>query len=366
MKILIVEDDQNNRENLEDILELHGHAVQGVPSGADALDLCRKREFDSIILDWKLPDRKADELIPDLQNLQPDKPIIVVTGYGDVELIVLAMRNGVYDYLEKPINPSVLQATLARVAERQEYQDQLQKVQEQLVASERLAAIGQMVAGLAHESRNAFQRSQAGLEMLELNLAEDEENLAIISKVQKALEELQRLYEEVREYSAPVVLANDQVNILSLIHETWRQIQSINRGSDLELEVVATEEVKNRTYTLDLHRFHQVLRNLMENAVDATDAARKDDAAVPAKVSVALREESDRLFIEITDEGSGIPAEERDNIFEPFFTTKTKGTGLGLAITKRVIEKHGGAIAVVDSPEGARFQIQLPIRKSEK
>ena len=362
MRILIVEDDENGRENLTDILELDGHEVVGVPDAQTALNGCSSEEYDTIILDWKLPDQSANELIPRLQELQPDKPIIVVTGYGDVELVVSAMRSGVYDYLEKPINPSVLQATLAKVSERQENLKRIEWVQDQLVASERLAAIGQMVAGLAHESRNAFQRSQACLEMLELNLSEDPENLEIISRIQKALEELQKLYEEVRGYAAPIVLANDPVNIVSLIHETWRQIESIRNKGEVELEVTANDNLERRTFVLDLHRIHQVLRNLMENALDAMSSQKDDGSTSNLKtVSVQLSADDGFLNIVVLDQGPGIPEEERESIFDPFFTTKTRGTGLGLAISRRVIEKHGGSLSLLGSENGACFQICIPL-----
>lgn len=367
MKILIIEDDEDGRENLADILGLDEHTVCGVPSGSAALEQCNQNDFDTMILDWKLPDLNANDLIPRLQELQPDKPIIVVTGYGDVELIVSAMRSGVYDYLEKPINPSVLRATLARVAERQENLERLESVQEQLVESERLAAIGQMVAGLAHESRNAFQRSQACLEMLELNLADEEENLQIISKIQKALEELQKLYEEVRGYAAPIVLANDKVNIVSLIQETWRQIQSIAPNPQVELKVDVEGDLASRNFVLDLHRFHQVLRNLLENALDAVASTSRTEAPPEGQKTITARlfVEAKKLRIEVVDEGPGIPPEKRENIFEPFFTTKTRGTGLGLAIARRVIEKHGGSLTLLDSDSGARFQISLPMATAE-
>ncbi len=359
MKLLIVEDDEHGRENLNDILEMDGHEIIGVATGHEALQTCRTREFDSLILDWKLPDLSADELIPQLQQIQPDKPIIVVTGYGDVEMVVSAMRNGVYDYLEKPINPSVLCATLARVAERQENIQQLDRVQSQLLSSERLAAIGQMVAGLAHESRNAFQRSQACLEMLELNLEGDSENLQILSKIQKALEELQRLYEEVREYASPIVLARDTVNVVSLVNECWRQIKMLRPDLKVDLILKVDDNFEKRKIVLDHHRFHQVVRNLMENAVDANLSAAKTSDS-PSKIMIHVALIAQDLVIEILDEGEGINEKDFDQVFEPFFTTKTKGTGLGLAISRRVIEKHGGCLQLVKSSKGARFQIRLP------
>lgn len=363
MKVLIVEDDESGRENLADILELDGHQVYGAATGQAALEICETTQFDSLILDWKLPDQSADVLIPKLRKVQPDKPIIVVTGYGDVELVVLAMRSGVYDYLEKPINPTVLQATLSRVAERQHNLEQLELVQHKLVSSARLAAIGQMVAGLAHESRNAFQRSQACLEMLELNLADDPENLQIIAKIQKALEELEKLYDEVREYASPIVLAKDRVNIISLLNESWKLLQSVDQAPLARLTIEAAPGMEKILCTLDLHRMHQVFRNLLENAAFASLSAQPQSAQPPvANVHAKIYQHDQRVRIEISDDGPGIPVDQREAVFEPFFTTKTKGTGLGLAISRRVVEKHGGELNVIDSENGACFQIQLRLR----
>ena len=360
MKILIVEDDEDGRDNLADILVLDDHLVTGVENGEQAIGTCQDQEFDCLLLDWKLPDQSADELIPELQDLQPDKPIIIVTGYGDVEMVVSAMRNGVYDYLEKPINPSVLRATLARVAERQQNLEQLHEVHERLLATERLAAIGQMVAGLAHESRNAFQRSQACLEMLELNLEEDAENLPIISKIQKALEELQRLYEEVREYAAPIVLAKDQVNIVSLLNEAWRH-HHFREDEQVKLDLQVADSTNSKHYILDLHRIHQVLRNLLENAIFASLSSDPKEATKQPTVTVKIYEDGSYLFLEVMDQGPGIESKKRETIFEPFFTTKTKGTGLGLAISRRIVEKHEGTLTLLPSEKGAIFQIRLPI-----
>lgn len=365
MRILIIEDDESGRENLADILELDGHQVVGASNASQSLERCRDDEFDCIIVDWKLPDESANRLIPRLQELQPDRPIIVVTGYGDVDLVVSAMRSGVYDYLEKPVNPSVLNATLARVAERQQYRQQLESVQQQLLSAERLAAIGQMVAGLAHESRNAFQRSQAGLEMLELNLEGDEDNLKIVAKIQKALEELQKLYEEVREYAAPIILANDQVNVASLVNDCWREIAGIREIDRVQLELEVEPAVRDQLFTMDVHRFHQVLRNLLENAIDATLGVGKSESknAGEQKIRIRIFIRSGDLCITIQDSGPGISPEDAESIFEPFFTTKTQGTGLGLAISQRVIDKHGGVLRLLDQPGGACFEIALPLAR---
>lgn len=365
MHILIVEDDDDGRDNFVDVLELDDHKVTAACSGKEALDFCETLEFDSIILDWNLLDATADRLIPHIKKLQPQKPIIVVTGYGDVELVVSAMRTGVWDYLAKPINPEVLRATLARVEERKANLESIDRIQQKLVASERLAAIGQMVAGLAHESRNAFQRSQACLEMLELNLEEDEENLAIVAKIQTALEQLHQLYEEVRDYAAPIVLEKTQVNVCAMIQDTWQEISIANPQSTSELTIECTDEIRIKNYSLDMRRIQQVFRNVLENARDANEknlGKRSTTTTETPSIIVKIFEQENELCISISDTGGGIESSNKTEIFEPFVTTKTRGTGLGLAICRRIVDSHLGKIEAADCENGSVFEIRIPIR----
>ena len=364
MHILIVEDDDDGRDNFVDVLEMDSHDVTAACSGKEALQFCESDQFDAVILDWNLLDATADRLIPHIKRLQPQKPIVVVTGYGDVELVVSAMRTGVWDYLAKPINPEVLRATLARVEERKANLESIKRIQQKLVESERLAAIGQMVAGLAHESRNAFQRSQACLEMLELNLDDDKENVAIVGKIQNALEELHQLYEEVRDYAAPIVLDKNQVNIHTLIQDTWQEISIANPELNSKLFIQCNDATGTKTVTLDKRRMQQVFRNVLENARDANEKKLQissEKSTGKQEIAVSISESENDIQISISDTGGGIQTKDKAEIFEPFFTTKTRGTGLGLAISKRIIDAHSGTIDVEDCHNGSTFHIRLPI-----
>ncbi len=364
MHILIVEDDDDGRDNFVDVLEMDSHDVKAACSGKEALKFCESNEFDAVILDWNLLDSTADRLIPHIKKLQPQKPIVVVTGYGDVELVVSAMRTGVWDYLAKPINPEVLRATLARVEERKANLESIKRIQQKLVESERLAAIGQMVAGLAHESRNAFQRSQACLEMLELNLDGDQENLAIVGKIQSALEQLHQLYEEVRDYAAPIVLDKNQVNIYTLIQDTWQEISIANPESNSKFFIQCDETARSKSTTLDKRRMQQVFRNVLENARDANEKNLQnlsEKSSGRPEIVVNISESEKDIRILISDTGGGIQTKNKADIFEPFVTTKTRGTGLGLAICKRIVDAHSGTIDVEDCHNGSTFHILLPI-----
>ncbi len=106
--ILIVEDDDDARINMEDILSLDGYQTQSTNHCLGAITSVEKDSFDAVIVDWKLPDENADHLIPLILEHQPDTPVVVVTGMRDFDTAVTALRSGAYDFLLKPINADML------------------------------------------------------------------------------------------------------------------------------------------------------------------------------------------------------------------------------------------------------------------
>lgn len=355
--ILIVEDDDDTRKNMQDILSLDGYQIQSVSHCLPAIAAIEERAFDAVIIDWRLPDGSGGELIPVIKRERPDTPVIVVTGVRDFNTPVKALRNGAYDFLPKPIEPDVLRAVLSRLVERKQYLVEIEEAQLKLVASERLAAIGQMVAGLAHESRNAFQRSHACLDELTLDLSDQPDSLKLVHKIQKALDDLNRLLEEVREYSAPIILERRECDVAELAKASWNQIVDTKIHAKLpDIEFSKSSDFPQSCY-IDTDRIQQVLRNLLENAMFA--------CCKPAKIQVGceLVAAENRIRVTVSDNGEGVSEENLEQIFTPFFTTKTKGTGLGLAISRRIVASHDGRLFAEKSElGGAKFILELPIK----
>jgi signal transduction histidine kinase len=233
---------------------------------------------------------------------------------------------------------------------------ELRAAQQKLVQSERLAAIGQMVTGLAHESRNALQRAQACLDMLELDLGEHPDLLDLTSRTRKALIELHRLYEEVRSYAAPLHLELTACDLTDLWRQTWADVTSVHAGRTVQLreEIAAGCDLIAQ---VDRHRIEQVLRNIFENAL----AVCPDPGEVVVQCANSHGGGRSAVRIAIRDSGPGLTSEQQQGIFEPFFTTKTRGTGLGMAIARRFIEAHGGTIAAGNAATGgAEIILTLP------
>jgi PAS domain S-box-containing protein len=230
----------------------------------------------------------------------------------------------------------------------------LREAQQRALQAERLAAIGQMVTGLAHESRNALQRSQACLEMLVLNVGNRPEALDLITGIQEAQDDLHRLYEEVRNYATPIRLERRPCCLSEVMREAWAHLEPHWKGRRVHLW---EHGLRAPACEVDRFRLGQVFRNILDNAL----AACHDPVQIDVDWSEAVFEGESALRVVVRDNGPGLTPEQRDNLFEPFYTTKTQGTGLGMAIARRIVEAHGGGITVdgSDNP-GGRIIITLP------
>ncbi|MFK8111619.1 MAG: protoglobin domain-containing protein [Rubripirellula sp.] len=228
------------------------------------------------------------------------------------------------------------------------------EAQRRAIQHERLAAIGQTMAGLAHESRNAFQRSQASLETLALEVSDRPEAVELIRRIERAHDHLLHLYEEVLQFAKPVVLELELHRIEDLIMATWAHITEAKGYSKDRLTVGMDSSIS--TIKCDAFAVEQVLRNLIENAL----------AVSPESVNVHVRVEPDwqgnekAVRIEVVDGGPGIAKQHLERIFEPFFSTRSRGSGLGLPIARRLTEAHGGSLELITSDSGTTAYLILP------
>lgn len=355
--ILVIEDDVEACDNLRDILELDGHHVDIAHSVKTALEGGALAEASIILLDWQLPDATALDVLPRLAELAPDAEVIIVTGHGDFDRAVAALRQGAADYLLKPINPQALTSSLERLAQRRWLALEKQRATEQLVQSERLAAIGEAMTGLAHESRNALQRSQAYLEMLAVEVADQPEAVELVQRIQEAQHHLHQLYEEVRQYAAPIRVEPHPCSIPELVRETWHYLRHAYASRDVDLAIHPAEFDTDPDARCHADRFmlQQVIRNILENSL----AACSDPVRIDCTCRVEEWDNTNWFVISLRDNGPGLNAEQKTRIFDPFYTTKTRGTGLGMTLCRRIVEAHGGRIAVGPGP-GAEIVVTLP------
>lgn len=263
-------------------------------------------------------------------------------------------RDGTFYDVEVHLQLSELETPPVFVAMILDVTQRKQEEERQLQA-ERLAAIGQTMAGLAHESRNAFQRIQACLDVLVLELEGQSEGLDLVERVQEALDYIHRLHEDVRDYAAPIRLERDPCDLADIWREAWRNVLEVGdrRG---RYRLAEPPDGVPTNCVADRFQLGQVFRNLFENAI----SQMVDGGEVRVECGETLLAGRPAIEVFVRDEGEGVAEEARERLFAPFFTTKTRGAGLGLAISKRILLAHEGQIELVESDAGATFRIVLP------
>jgi signal transduction histidine kinase len=346
--VLIVDDEPDILSSMARILRRSGYKVDTAMSLAEAANREHWSDYFAVLLDRKLPDGMSEEFVPKLNQLAPQAAIIVITAYADLESSLACLRNGVEDYLLKPVDPEAVLHRLKRI-------QQMREVEQRAHQAERLSDIGAMLTAIAHESRNALQRMQAGIEMLSLDLPEHSETRADLIRIDRAREDLERLFDELRNYAAPINLRQEAQDLASTWRQAWLNLET--QRADRDVELLESDAAADLPCAIDAFRIEQVFRNLMENSLAAcTDPVRIRIRSRPSDLDgvPAVR-------ISVRDNGPGLTKEQQSHLFDPFFTTKAEGTGLGMAISARIIDAHRGTLQLGDcSNRGAEFVITLP------
>tara|TARA_R110002049_G_scaffold27321_4_gene94471 strand:+ start:10485 stop:11957 length:1473 start_codon:yes stop_codon:yes gene_type:complete len=230
---------------------------------------------------------------------------------------------------------------------------------ENAVQSERLSALGQAMAGLVHESRNALARSQAGLNLLSVQLSERPDLHRYINETISAQRDLQRLFADVQAYASPPTLSRMWCEIPELVTHAWQNVKKATGIRDCEL--VQRIESESTSCFVDAFYFEGVFRNLIENSIDACEGPVR--LCIEYSDVVMMRNESEvsALQIAYSDNGEGVTSQQLERVFKAFYTTKRRGSGLGMTVAMQTVQLHGGEIDVVANPgAGAKFTITLP------
>ncbi|RLB29875.1 MAG: hypothetical protein DRG87_06260 [Deltaproteobacteria bacterium] len=225
------------------------------------------------------------------------------------------------------------------------------RLQEQIMRSERLAALGQSVAEITHEIKNPLMLIGGFAQQLRRTIS-DEKGLQKLGIIIQEVERFERLLAELREFYLPSSIASERVDIEDLQEETLSMVKKECSEKNVKIDLQVEKGAK--LVEGDRNKLKQVLLNLFKNAVDAMDQG--------GALSITARPSGENVEITIVDEGCGIPEADTEKIFAPFYTTKSHGTGLGLSISRRIIEEHKGGSLSVESEEGKGtiFTITLP------
>lgn len=366
-RVLLVDDNADHlflaRRDLEATLQCE---VATAWTGAEALRLVQTTEtsLDAILLDNGLPDMSGLEVLTHLREAGVLTPIIIITGQGSEQIAVEALRRGASDYIVKSgANNEIYSAVVQKVMERDQLRRRAEQLEAEHVRFARMAAIGEVAAGIAHEIRNPMTIISGLATLIRDNfdqLPPDELRQCARTIADNCMQ-LNRVLNEVLTSSsgsqqrAPMLLSELLDETLSFMRfdRSFRYRMEIERDYQKQGLVIANRD-----------ELKQVFINLFRNAAQSIEIAGKSKGVL----NVRIRESSREVIVSISDDGPGIAPEAFEHLFETGFTTKrdvsgeAKGTGLGLGICRRIIENHDGRLWA-DTPsagEGATFNVVLP------
>lgn len=368
LHLLLVDDEDDFRSTLSKRLERRGAHVSQASNGKACLDVMATHPIDVVVLDVKMPGMGGIEVLQYIKADHPQVEVIFLTGHAATQDGVEGIKLGAFDYLSKPVEfehllGKILQAydKIHREEEKRLEADFKARMEQQMISTERLAAMGTLAAGVAHEINNPLAVINEAVGFMNLVLQKPElagmprrqafeKALAKIEKsVKRARKITHQLLGSVRK-SDPVLA---EVDLKQLVDETIQLVGKEAKNKDISISFNA-DTALNKIW-IDPEKIRQVLINLTTNAIQATDNQ--------GQVSIHVKNITDGILLVVSDTGQGIPRENREKIFEPFFSTKSpgQGTGLGLYVTKEIIEKMDGTIEI-DSRlgHGTRFAVRIP------
>jgi signal transduction histidine kinase len=241
-------------------------------------------------------------------------------------------------------------------AQLEQMNQSLREAEAAVRRSDRLAALGQMTAGLAHELRNPLGTMRASAEMLGKSVAGGNEIARELSGfIAAEVDRTNSLITRFLEFARPIRLRRSMTDLTAVLDRAIQQFE--RHHPPFDISIYRNYDPAVPPIELDGELMERVFYNLLLNAAQASPAG--------GAVTVKLRAAGDLVEVSVIDRGSGIRPEDLENIFNPFFTTKQDGVGLGLAIVSKIVDEHGGAVAVSsEAGAGSVFRVQLPMREA--
>lgn len=380
--ILIVDDDTALLQALPQalFLRMQNINVDTSDSAAGALQLIRAREYDAIVSDIKMPGMDGLALLVKIRELRQNTPTLLITGHGDHNLAIQALRGGAYDFIQKPIDRDYFVAALRRAIQMHQLQRQVleqQRALEEYAKSLELkvlertnelvkanAAKDEFISIASHELKTPLSSLKGMTQLLHRRLVRaGSSEVPNLVSMENSIRRIEVLVNDLLSISyietGTLTLHCRCCNVGDLCRSLVDEFQAgVNPSPIMHIDI-ADDTIE--AY-IDAERISQVILNLFANARKYSPAR--------SPIYVSLQRRDDHCIISIRDEGVGIPPEELPQIFERFYrvpsievqTGSSVGFGLGLYISQQIIEQHGGKIEVESMPgSGSIFSVTLPL-----
>lgn len=383
--IVIIDDDNNILELTSLILSKSGFNVYRANCAYEGFEQIASHSPELVLLDYMMPDMDGLAALQRIKSHFPDTYVIMLTGKGSEELAVESMKSGASEYILKPFNNRNLVERLENVLrireielqnrELQKQQEnllyeieqwnlELQKrvreksealhnAQEEIAQSEKLAAMGYLSAGMAHEIRNPLNSISLFIQLMHQTTTEPDQ-LEYQAKILKEVDRIDTIIRRLLDASRRTrsISPNVQINLVidKALDAFHPQIET------RKIQVIRKYHCVPSPITADPEDLEQIFTNLFLNSVDAMGHG--------GILEIEILERDNRVIVRVTDSGQGIPEEVLPNIFEPFFSTKNRGTGMGLPVAQRIAGMYEGSMAVENSSsEGTTFRLEFPISR---
>jgi signal transduction histidine kinase len=374
-QILLVDDEPGILKVLGISLADRGYRVLTAENSEEALRVFHEARPEVILTDIKMPGMDGIELLKRIKAESPDTEVIMITGHGEMELAIQSLKYDASDFITKPINDEALDIALRRALEKlsykkklKEYTEDLEKLVEEksrkLVEAERLAAVGQTVAGLAHAIKNITAGLTGGMYVLEKGI--DLDNRSYLSQgwqmIKGNVQKIKGMAVDLLNYAKEREPEYQLCDPNGPAREVYDLMLSRATEVGVALKIAPAQSLVDAWF--DREGIHRVLLNLVSNAIDAcTDISC---ASKTCEVSLrTLKPQGWAVEYQVIDNGCGMDEETRKKVFQIFFSTKgSRGTGLGLMIARKIVDEHGGVIDLSsEKGSGTIFRVRLPEKK---
>ena len=381
--ILVIDDEESILNLVAIILGKLGYTVIKAGSALQGLELVDSLRPQLVILDYMMPGMDGLETLTRIRTGFPDTYVIMFTGKGSEEIAVELMKAGASDYILKPFNnqnlvdrvENVLRIRAVELRNRdltlereqllyeikawnealeqriQKESEALKKAHAEVVQSQKLATLGYLAAGMAHEIRNPLNSIALFVQLIKEGVEEAEK----IDYVEKVLKEVDRVDATLRKLMDTAKRPRFELVEVSIEDVIRRTLDSFTPRMTAQAVTLKFSQLKKLPLLkADPVEIEQIFTNLFLNAIDEMPEG--------GKLAIELDCDGRDIFIMVSDSGKGIPAENLPSIFDPFFSTKNIGTGMGLSIVLRIVNNYGGKIEVVATGTGGTsFLICLPL-----
>lgn len=344
--ILIVDDELETRRVLQLSLRGRGYATEAVENGQQAISLyLNGKRYGMLLTDYSMPGMNGVDLLKTVRTIEKRLPVILMTAYGQKELLVEALRNDVDGFIEKPFDIEALIAEIQRVR--------------RAAAAAELAPISpeiaELVPMLVHQINNPLT---AIMGSAQLGLVQSDDSDPIkerLNQILEATERIKQINNEILNLGKSLNSSFEAIDIAALVGDCLASFASHVRLNGVNVSFHCDRQpliVKGNRFGLE-----QMICNLVANGLEAM----KEHVAPSLKVELTGNSAQETIEMRFADNGGGMGEEVVQRVFTPYFTTKKGGTGLGLAVVKRVVNAHQGAIRVQSKVgQGTVFAISLP------